>query len=287
MLKSYNSFLRKGKPNKWHLSKRVFFKLKLPYLYIFWHFHFFLSLSFSLSLSLFLSFSLSHSHTLTLSHSLSHSLPYPSLSTSFFFVSLFLYFAQAFLLPLPSSLHLIKFHQRFTRIFYVHRSQKCKNGSQIISDFLRFWYGIYVQAARETLVKLTPGFNFTNILKAAFALKNPKCAKKTLVTWLSFCPFEICTHKKLLVNMLKKLTPSLFICPFFLMVSISSTFYVQIFCTNMVLAAFSSYILALSKNLYEKCAGMTLMKLTNGRNQSVLIIKTKPDWTQTNFLDLL
>ncbi len=47
-------------------------------------------------------------------------------------------------------------------------------------------------------------------------------------------------------------------------VSISSTFYVQIFCTNVVLAAFSSYVLALSKNLYKKHACLMLMKLTAG-----------------------
>jgi len=40
-------------------------------------------------------------------------------------------------------------------------------------------------------------------------------------------------------------------------------FYVQIFCTNVVLAAFSSYILALAKNLYQKCARKMLMKLTS------------------------
>jgi hypothetical protein len=47
-------------------------------------------------------------------------------------------------------------------------------------------------------------------------------------------------------------------------VSISSTFYVQIFCTNVVLAAFSSYVLALAKNLYKKRARIMLMKLTKG-----------------------
>jgi hypothetical protein len=45
-------------------------------------------------------------------------------------------------------------------------------------------------------------------------------------------------------------------------VSISSTFYIQIFCTNIVLTAFTSYVLALSKNLYQKHTRMTLMKLT-------------------------
>ncbi len=46
--------------------------------------------------------------------------------------------------------------------------------------------------------------------------------------------------------------------------SITSTFYVQIFCTEIVSAAFSSYILALLKNLYVKRACITLMKLTTG-----------------------
>ncbi len=39
-------------------------------------------------------------------------------------------------------------------------------------------------------------------------------------------------------------------------------FYAQIFCTNVILAAFSSYVLALAKNLYEKCTRKMLMKLT-------------------------
>ncbi len=46
--------------------------------------------------------------------------------------------------------------------------------------------------------------------------------------------------------------------------SISPTFFVRIFCTNVVLAAFSSYALALTKNSYEKCMGLTLMKSTKG-----------------------
>jgi len=45
-------------------------------------------------------------------------------------------------------------------------------------------------------------------------------------------------------------------------VVISSTFYVQIFCANVVLAAFSSYVLALAKNLYKKCGHITLLNLT-------------------------
>ncbi len=41
-------------------------------------------------------------------------------------------------------------------------------------------------------------------------------------------------------------------------------FYVRIFCTNVVSAAFSSYVLALSKNSYEKRVRKMLMKLTPG-----------------------
>ena len=47
-------------------------------------------------------------------------------------------------------------------------------------------------------------------------------------------------------------------------VSMSSTFYVQIFRTNVILAAFSSYILALAKNLYKKGARKMLMKMAAG-----------------------
>ncbi len=49
-------------------------------------------------------------------------------------------------------------------------------------------------------------------------------------------------------------------------VSISSTFYVHIFHTNIILAAFSSYVLALAKKLYKKCARIMLMKLIKGSN---------------------
>jgi hypothetical protein len=45
-------------------------------------------------------------------------------------------------------------------------------------------------------------------------------------------------------------------------------FYVQIFCTNVVSAAFSSYNLALVKNSYKKCAQKMLMKLLAGRSKN-------------------
>ncbi len=48
------------------------------------------------------------------------------------------------------------------------------------------------------------------------------------------------------------------------LVSISSTFYVQIFCAYVISEAFSSYVLALAKKSYEKCTSKTLMKSTPG-----------------------
>ena len=48
-------------------------------------------------------------------------------------------------------------------------------------------------------------------------------------------------------------------------------FYVRIFRMNVILAAFSSYILALAKNSYEKGARIMLMKLTEGGRKSVMI----------------
>ncbi len=49
-------------------------------------------------------------------------------------------------------------------------------------------------------------------------------------------------------------------------VSILSTFNSRIFRTNVILAAFSSYILALGRNSYEKFVRRMLMKLTAGVN---------------------
>ncbi len=46
--------------------------------------------------------------------------------------------------------------------------------------------------------------------------------------------------------------------------SISSTFYVRIFRTNVRFGSVSSYVVALAKNLYEKRARKMLMKLTVG-----------------------
>ncbi len=58
-------------------------------------------------------------------------------------------------------------------------------------------------------------------------------------------------------------------------VSISSTFYVQIFRTNVVSAAFSSYVLALGRNSYKKIVRLTLMKLTAGETDSSPFVLTR------------
>jgi hypothetical protein len=44
---------------------------------------------------------------------------------------------------------------------------------------------------------------------------------------------------------------------------------------NIVLAAFSSYVLALSKNSYEKRARKMLMKLTAVQQPNCMLIKTQ------------
>jgi len=64
-----------------------------------------------------------------------------------------------------------------------------------------------------------------------------------------------------------------------LRVSISSTFYGRIFWTNVVSAVFSSYILALSKNMYKKRAHIMLMKLTTGVDFTNILRKA---FTQVN-----
>jgi len=49
-------------------------------------------------------------------------------------------------------------------------------------------------------------------------------------------------------------------------------FFVQIFCTNILSAAFSNYVLALAKKLYEKRARKTVMKSTVGVNFTNILL---------------
>jgi len=57
-------------------------------------------------------------------------------------------------------------------------------------------------------------------------------------------------------------------------VSISSTFFARVFRTNVILAAFSGYILALANNSYKKCVRKTLMKLTICQVSKVRLFET-------------
>jgi hypothetical protein len=64
-----------------------------------------------------------------------------------------------------------------------------------------------VKAASKTLMKLTPGLNFINILDTALTLEDPKSVKKTVKSFyaLDFWNLRV---KKLCVNMLMKSTSS-------------------------------------------------------------------------------
>ena len=62
-----------------------------------------------------------------------------------------------------------------------------------------------VKAALRTLMKLTPGLNFINVLRTAFSHVEPKSVKKT-VKLSVFLRFRNLRAQKLRVNMLVKLT---------------------------------------------------------------------------------
>jgi len=61
-----------------------------------------------------------------------------------------------------------------------------------------------------------------------------------------------------------------------------STFYEQFFCTNVVSAAFSCYVLALGRNSYKKFVHLTLMKLT-----TVLLLFTVRSFVRNSDICLL
>jgi len=68
-----------------------------------------------------------------------------------------------------------QFHQHFTCSFFVRTSFR-----QIFYSYI--WLGTkisYKKRARLTLMKLTPGVNFINILRTAFLCADLKSAKKT------------------------------------------------------------------------------------------------------------
>ncbi len=103
----------------------------------------------------------------------------------------------------------------------------------------------------ESLVKSIPGINFINILWAAFTHKDPKSVQK--IDNLTACIKAAC-------RMLMKLTPVV-------------NFINFILANFLYERHFSSYVLALSKNLYKIFARLTLMKLTPGEDSYDYVFK--------------
>ncbi len=62
------------------------------------------------------------------------------------------------------------------------------------------------KAARKVLVKLTPGFNFINILRTTFTLVDPESVKNTVSHKYLFTPLGS-TSAKAVRKTLVKLTP--------------------------------------------------------------------------------
>ncbi len=65
-----------------------------------------------------------------------------------------------------------------------------------------------VKGASRMLMKLTPGLNFINVLRATFTRIDSKSAKETVKSSVSFCAFGIFA-KKSAREMLEKLIPDL------------------------------------------------------------------------------
>jgi len=71
-----------------------------------------------------------------------------------------------------------QFHQLFKYSFYACRSRKHQ---KILMTWLSFFShsgSTSVKAVHRTLVKLTPGVNFINVLLAAFSWEDPKRVKR-------------------------------------------------------------------------------------------------------------
>jgi len=71
-----------------------------------------------------------------------------------------------------------QFHQRSTCSFYNRRSQKHKKDSQVVNLFFTLLGSTSIKAAHKMLVKLTPGVDFTKVLRAVFANKYSKSPKR-------------------------------------------------------------------------------------------------------------
>jgi len=149
-----------------------------------------------------------------------------------------------------------QFHQHFMGTFFV---QRC-------FSLVKFWQKglLYKKCARKMLMKLTTGeyvgrndirqsVNFPNILRGAFLWESDLGSFSLITVWLNHFLAQDNWQKaaRWWWNWLQ--------------VSISSTFYVRIFCTHVVLAAFFLVTWTLRvRRSYEKRARIKLMKLAAG-----------------------
>jgi len=82
-----------------------------------------------------------------------------------------------------------QFHQRSMYSFYARRSRMRKKRQSSQQCHLVLLWPTSVKPALKTLVKLTPAVNFINVLRTAFTHVDPKCAKKTVKSAVSFGTF--------------------------------------------------------------------------------------------------
>ncbi len=74
-----------------------------------------------------------------------------------------------------------QFHQCSMSSFCTHRSWKPKN-TDYLTVFFALSGSVCVKAACRMLLKLTPGLNFTNVLRTAFALVDPNSEKNSVIS---------------------------------------------------------------------------------------------------------
>jgi len=81
----------------------------------------------------------------------------------------------------------VNFTDMFTRSFYTQRSQKRKKTDKLTVFFV-FLGSVCVKAERKMLMNLTPGINFTTIIRATFFYKCVLCSFSLLTVWhCNFC----------------------------------------------------------------------------------------------------
>jgi len=76
----------------------------------------------------------------------------------------------------------------------VNRSQKRKMSNDLTVIFVLLG-STYVKTTSKTLMIFTPGVNFINVLRTAFALVDPKSVKNTVKSSVTFYAFGIYERK--------------------------------------------------------------------------------------------